>query len=412
MLRLLLFFPSITFGLLAAEIFPWAIAYWLAARARLATDALLLYGLLALAAAAVVAQGLAPADEAVRSLSAFVNSSIVLLALMKVSEAEVRRLAATLSWVLGALLVLAVAQASGAAAAFEGVLKLLVPRGEATSLDDYRGVTLLATEPSRAGLELVFLYAGYRFVRRPGALAAALMEILLALVLVFLVRSAIGVMMFAVYLCLEYRRRAPWIAMALGAGAWWILAFDVGGRAADVLRTLAASTDLDGGVDFLLNTAGFRIVSLVAGYASPAIAPLGFGVGNWEAGSIAAMQAVGFDPAEIAYFRYFGDGGFVGVRATAVMASLALEGGLVALALYGCVLWRRLGPAWGADPAVRAVLALFGVGLFVVGAVGNPVPFVVAAVCARLSMARVPAASDARRPVPVSGALSFSRGSS
>src|SRR5690606_36848910 len=100
MFRLLLFFPSITFGLLAAEIFPWAIAYWLAARARLATDALLLYGLLALSAAAVVAQGLAPADEAVRSLSAFVNSSIVLLALMKVSEAEARRLAAMLSWVL------------------------------------------------------------------------------------------------------------------------------------------------------------------------------------------------------------------------------------------------------------------------------------------------------------------------
>jgi len=129
----------------------------------------------------------------------------------------------------------------------------------------------------------------------------------------------------------------------------------------------------------IIKQSGFRFISVYASYSYVFGNLMGAGVGNWELASLDAMRKTGFTTDEITFFKYHHDGNFVGVRPTSYFANMVLDFGIFAvpfiLILSG---WFK-----GFKSVPKPILVLFFFSFFLMGTVGNPIPWIVAALAIR-----------------------------
>lgn len=384
--RSLLFCPSITFGLLKAEVFPWATIYGLA-RLRSVSRALILFLLITFVSvmATTYYHGTTLLPETVRSLVAYTNPIILMLVLATAPHAEIQRLTVVFKAVFLGLLAIGLLQKSGLLQPFDAVFKALVPRGLADEIGEGRGVTLLSSEPSRAAMEILFLYAAWRSAVRYSAFKAIVMDLLLAVYILAVLKSALGLALLLVYLAILYRLKLFLALTVLGPIAVFLSGES---RAVTVAIQIAAVSSVSELFTLLINASGFRLVSILSGYNYALETFWGGGVGAWAISSVDAMEAAGFSANEIMYFISHGDSEFVGVRPTSYLANVALDMGIPGLVAISLFLKSHLRRAWECGAHVRPLLGLFVFSLLFIGAVGNPVPWLALILAVRWSESR------------------------
>jgi hypothetical protein len=394
-MAVLLFFPSVTFGVIVAEIFPWALLFSALYLRRITPATLVLVGMLSLSALYTAFFASEGEGDALRSLAAYLNFILPFACFMQLPRSRlllIRRVAKATLWFLIALGFL---QVSGIASPLEPVFSALVPRARAEALAEIggRGVTLLSSEPARAGIELALLYFGLRITSKERN-RLVIWDLLFPAYVALVIRSA-GATVFALICVALTAMRVkggslllviPLVAIAI------IGAPTQDNRALDLLTNLASSATIGDGLFLLTNESGHRLVALYAFIASGLTHPFGSGVGNWMASSIDALTTSGIDYGAFRYFQIWGEGGAIGVRAPGILANLMLDVGFLGSIVFGWWLFLSSKRHLGGNKIAQVTLILLLLKISLFGSLGEPLPWIVFALALRLS----PAANTSR----------------
>lgn len=384
LLACLVLLPSVTFGIVDAEVFPWALLFYLLYGRSLNRYLILVMFLLFFSGLSVVykSNGSA-ADEVIRSFSAYINTLLVFNLIMNSEQSVIARWAKVVYLFLFSLTIIGLIQHTGILKSFDPLLKLFIPRGYTYSLSFMgdRGVTLLSSEPARAGVEYIFIYlvARFAFVRNRYKLAC---DVAVLVFVALIIKSAIALFFLLLVLIFLYQKKM--LLMLFLSSPILLFASDLikgsSSRAINLIFDMLNNDGYSSFVDIIINTGGHRVVSIYTSYLYSIIYPLGGGVGNWEKSSMQSIAVAGIDPSQVQYFIVHGGGGVVGFRSSGFVSNLAIDVGVVGLLLFFVYLFRTLSYYWSTNPSIRPIVLAFLVKIFFLGSVGNPVSWVCLAI--------------------------------
>ena len=390
----LLFFPSVTFGVLEAEVFPWGILFSLFYLRSVNYCQLLIFAALTLSSiwvGYISAFGLSALEtDIVRSLGAYLNSLGVFFALMCASNENIQTVKRLAKSIFLGLIFLGFGQVIGVGF-LSGIFEFLVPRATGESmLASGRGVTLLASEPARAGVELTLIYILTRGVLNNGV-RAVFLDFLIFLYIVIVIQSASAVAFafgsFIIIYLVDYARvkYIPHLAIIIVTCVVFFIFFlpHIEGRAGRLANELVGLTSLSEAIYHVANESGNRIVGIYAFTISAVENPFGSGVGTWPSASVAAMLNSGLDISSFRFFDVHGNGNVVPFRGPGILSNLALDFGLIgtlilSMLFVGSISRQR--SLIGHSPAIWMIF-IFKIALF--GSPGNPIVFVFLAVALR-----------------------------
>lgn len=400
----LMFLPNVMpfKALISAEIFPWALFF--ALRKELVFNKRYLLFLVYLFISAVfVSQGLSNLAPMFRALFALINASLIFFLMIKLSEHEfkwVNRLFLIVFW---ANVVVSLLQFTGLFPPFlVPVVKLFIDRFEGVSLGGGRGVTAIFAEPSYASIAMHYFFAYFLFTKKIDHSSRTGVFALLAMILfdLFIIRSVTGTVMIAVYLLSLLRRQTIFKALAgillLGSSLLFTLKkLESLPRSIEVVYDFVANQEYKDPMPVLLEQSGFRLISIWSAYRYGLYNPLGSGIGNWPNASITAMEQIGVPASNISFFATLSGTEFFGVRPTSFGAGLMLEAGWIGLLIFlmaiGPYIFRKelLRNIHG-----RSTLAMFVFNLFILGTIGDPVPFIIMGLTIRTLFPPLPEVTD------------------
>ena len=386
-ISLLLFFPSITFGLLSAEVFPWGAIFAAFYMRYCSKPMLLLVGLLCASAFFVFLMALISEtyleSDVIRSLAAYLNVLLVSQALLLLGRERAVELTLLSRWIFWGLIALGMIQWFGSDL-LGSLIKLLVPRGEGSALvESNRGVTLLATEPARAGVELTLIYLIYR-LSKPHSKKDIFTDLFVLMFLALVIKSASAVAFSAgAFAIMYFRVRADLFTSVTtvffaAAAIFFVTAIlpSIGGRAGDLVAYLS-DVELNGeALFYLANESGNRLLALYSFFLSGLYNPLGFGVGSWPYSSIIAVEASGLDYRDFRFFDVRGDGYLIPFRGPGIISNLFLDVGVLGV-IITFVLFKQMVSKYAqfSDISRKAFwIFLFKITLF--GSPGNPIVFI------------------------------------
>ena len=382
------FLPSVTFSVVPAEIFPWALIFSVLLGRRI--DKGLFIVCIYLACMTSVALLLADEPnfgESLRSLGAYLNCLLIFGVLVVASKSDIDRLSRIGAGLFVFLVVLGLLQLSGLLAPLDSVLKLLVPRASSTSLTliGGRGATLLSSEPARAGIELVSIYLIFRitFLREKKHLHL-IADAMLGFFLLLVIRSAQCVMFYTVFLAVFYNTKIfkliPVLALGLFVAA---KAGTLDGRVFLLFQDVVKQGSLDDAIFLISNTSGHRVTSIVASYRFGVMHPFGGGIGNWMATSVVALEQSGISLEQLNYFRLYGAGYAVPIRSSGFASNMFLDVGLIGIlpVIYLMHKALRRMKAYSGPALPITMLFILKIGFF--GSVGNPVAWIATVLCVR-----------------------------
>jgi hypothetical protein len=383
-----LFFPSATFGLISAEVFPYALLVSLLYIRRMSWEMIFIIGILlasslyALFYAAM--SGLETHTDVTRSLATYLNVFLLTQALLNMPLGRVKQLMLIVSRVLFFLLFLGILQLIGLD--FVGsIIKFIIPRGEGSALtESHRGVTLMATEPARAGVELVLVYSAWRLLctlRRTRAIA---LDILFLLYVLVVVKSATALFFALVAIAIinfELRSfaRNTFIFAITFVCATYMLSST--GNFASGRVTILASALIESNIDegtffFLANESGNRVLSIYAFIKAGFSHLFGFGVGLWQTSSVSAVIDSGLPYQDFRFFEVVGGGNLVPFRGSGLISNLMLDVGLIGTLTIGFLFFRLLLRCGDLTDRSKRALCIFLFKVSLIGSPGNPIVFV------------------------------------
>jgi len=382
----LIFTPNINIplGLGTIETFPWALLFCLSP--RLIIDRVYVYLMLAFALSAGITLAIYGNSLAViRSYFAILNGSLIFFRIMGASKEEFLKIIQAMIVVFGINAFVSVVQLVGWFPDFiEPYYKLLVPRFTAESLAGGRGVGGLYAEPAYSSYAMHFMFAFMILWWRinPFQRRGAIAFIAMLLFDLFINKSATGTAFLLVLLVSFLDRKtigkfALASLMFFGVVLWLSESMEEPPRAIELVNNLFFTWDTDDIYMTLMNESGHRLISILSAYKYGFENLLGGGIGSWPVSSVNAMEAMGMESFEIYYFLEFNEGYFLGIRPTAFAAGLFLEAGILGTLAFCFSIFRYLWklPYWQ-DPFWRAVLNLFLFSFFLVGTIGDPLPYI------------------------------------
>lgn len=373
--RLMLFFPSVTFGAVQSEIFPWGIIYSLTKIVSIQYRFIPLMLWLVLSALySLATAGFDFINELARSTAAYLNVLLVFSVLLSVSPLELNRIRNTANKVLLILFLWGRIQFSGLLSNLNQAFNFIVPRGALESIGFSRGVTLFSSEPSRGAVELIFLYASWRLYSRSRTSILLLFDIAVALFVIVFLKSAVGFVFVALYIFLVHK--VLHVSILLAVIVWVTILSASDNRVYEIgFQLLGAINSPSEVLRLIIDASGFRVISVYSAYFFGGLHILGGGLGSWVWSSILAMEQVGISPSETMYFIDSSMGELTQIRPTAFMASIALELGLlgVCLCIYFLLPYIRKGMV---NKISRPLTILFLFFIFIHGDIGNPVPWI------------------------------------
>ncbi|URQ99015.1 hypothetical protein LOC50_01485 [Pseudoalteromonas sp. SCSIO 43095] len=345
----MLFFPSITFRLIDAEVFPWALFFTLLCVIiynKISKAFLLLLFIFSLSAlyAAYLTEG-EHLGQLTRSFLAYINSTFIIftLAWFLNKTDNLIWFKKLLRFILFFYIIVGLLQTLGFGVVFDPIIALLKERGGGSGVGS-RGVSILSTEPSRAAYEFIFIYAMFRFL--DNGRNNFLKDIFVGLFIVFIIKSALGLIVYLVFMSFMHIKFKNLINIALYATSTIALIFllnllydggkvDYGNvRSIQIIIGLMSLDDLFTSFEYLVINSGFRGVSVISSYNQGLTTFFGYGVGNWEQSSLLAMKAMGIDEYSIGYFKYTCGQLLCPVRPTAYLAAFALDVGLIGFSFF------------------------------------------------------------------------------
>ena len=381
--RVLIFFPSITFNLLTAEVFPWAFFYSIFQKKDYKRGLPLLLILVTSAVLATAyAFSMGIVSDSFRSLMAYLNPILLFLFLLRCSSEEIESFNNIVGKILLFYLLLGIFQFFGLISFLEPVFKFLLTRGSTDVFAFGRGVSLLSSEPSRAAYELIFVYILWVYLKGNRLKNQFIFDILMFFFLALIVRSSLGLFTFFVYLFFKYKMFFILSTILVLLFALPFIEYSES-RAMAMLYDILTFSDSSDLFSMLTNQSGFRVISILASYKYALLYPFGGGVGLWVHSSVSALKATGFDPSSMYYFQMYGGGDFSSVRPDSFMASAALDIGLVGVLLVLYMIKPILKLLKEKKDAVFLVVVVFIFIIFFTGAVGNPIPWLCVALAYR-----------------------------
>ncbi|WP_165312516.1 hypothetical protein [Vibrio ziniensis] len=370
-LEVLLFFPSVTFSLIKAEIFPYGIIYFLVGRVRLYKNVMLVIFLMIISSIYGALYFQEISDEVIRSIFAYLNPLLVYVYILNERKRSSENI---VKFIFFGLLALGLLQFSGLAnaIALDSIIDILMSRGGTDVVEGGRGISLLSSEPSRAACEVTFVYILFRYSFLNHKVTI-IFDVFIAFFILYFIRSATGLIYISIFLLLEYRLK---LVIALG-----ILFLAVGfsdlsssSRALNLLHAALSQDDFSSFVSLALNASGFRFISVYAAYKSMFNAIFGFGVGFWEFSSKIALNNSGIPAYDISYFNTWFGGRYESVRPVAYFASIALDMGIIGFILLSNIVFKPVLQVFKMSEFKSAYIT-FAFYLIFLSAVGNPVPW-------------------------------------
>ena len=377
--------------LVPAEIFPWAFVYSIVKGVKSLPAAMWICLLASLALVGVSLVRGVPLIAVLGSYGSVLNVVFIFAILCHIRHEELKRVSLSAKWIMLLLVCVGLLQLMGFWSSIDGVTEFAIPRGGAEKMGaGGRGVSLLDTEPSRAGVNFLFLYIVFRIAgKKRHSFKSMLFDLTAFFFITVVTRSAMAVSIAALYFAIEYLSvKRSWIYPALLVAVFLVFynLFDLKDiRALNILTQAAAQTNLADAWAFLVSQSGFRFVSVVGAYEWAWRHWFGGGFGTWPYVSVDSLELTGLQAADLGFFRYWHDGEYVALKPTAFMALIALEHGLVGLLLMAGWLFAKLKKmnAFSKNCRAATLTAIFTI--FFAGSVGNPVPWIVLAVVPRLS---------------------------
>ncbi|MEN8952619.1 hypothetical protein [Planktotalea arctica] len=381
LLRYLCFFPSFTFGLSAAEIFPYALLYGIVTTRRAKLELILFVLCLFLSAlyANLITEGGSITREMIRSMMAYLNPLVIFAVVLRLPDREYEKLLVVARHVFIALCIVMVMQWSSLFGFLDSLIKAFVPRGSATPLG-FRGVTLLATEPARAGIEFIFLYLIARsFWISKNRISIS--DLLVGFSILTIFKSASTLFIFGIFLTMFNPRLLLWGIPVAMYGI--VQNLDVlSGRAFTLIGDLIA-LPLEDSLFLIINTSGNRVISIFAAIQYGFEYPFGGGIGNWQETSVEALFLTGYDYTQLNYFNAEWKEGALHFRASGYMMNLMMDMGIVGTSLATLTILALTRKFRTQSRAKRMVFYFFLLNIFFVGSVGTPVAWIATALLLR-----------------------------
>lgn len=377
----LLFTPSITFGLLKSEIFPWAIIISLFGFKTIDKKFLSIFFYLLIATiASIIAYGL---TDNLRSLFSYLNVLMAFSFILTLSNLEVFKVLKVVKILFGILVIIGLLQHFNLIGFADPLLKYLIPRGSASALiEANRGVRILSSEPARAGSEIFFLYLILRYTIIKKKFRDYSDYLLIAFILIVIKSFMIfTLVLFFKFLNLKIKNFLGLVIVIITLGYFQFLPGD--GRVIEVLQTITELGNWVNVWEFLLNTSGHRILTIYSSYTYAFKEILGVGLGNWFNGSINAIRSTGIDVSKLRYFQTYGGGGFIGTRSSGFLANVALEFGLFGLIIFSWYLFSYIKRFWKNNSDWRKIVTVFMIKILFLGSVGHPGSWITLAVLFR-----------------------------
>lgn len=386
-LSLVVFIPNLTpfRELFSSEIFPWAFFYSL--RRNLKFNALFIIFLAYMFVSLIAFQGLANNFmSSLRSVMALLNASLIFIAIQNVDSRRFEMInrgfivVAVFNFILIALQSLEVIPKF-----IEPAIQNFIPRFNVGSWGGGRGVSGLFSEPSYLSISFQYfvIYLLYIYQVSFSKLLGLGILFLLVFTNLFVIKSVTGTIMSLVIILGLMKRKYLLLFSAL------VVIFSVGlyvllrnsenlPRSLEVVFSFMDNRDYQDPLPVLLEQSGFRLVSIWSSYSFGVQNLLGSGIGNWPAASVSAMESIGVPAESISFFASITGNDYFGVRPTSFAAGLMLELGLVGLIIYTAsfvIYFKNI--SFSDNVHFRLIFLIFIFNFFVLGTIGDPLPFAV-----------------------------------
>lgn len=385
-IRPLVFLPNVTpfKQLFSSEIFPWAFVYSLRKNMTLPIGYLVFLMYMLLSAVYIFSTGVGFMVP-VRAFFALLNATLIFFVIIRSEDKEFQQLKQVFLWIFVINIVVSILQYLAIFPSFiTPVVRIFIDRFVDEPHGAGRGVPALFAEPSYASFAIHYFFAFAMFHYKVEAKSVLGYLALLGLIIfdIFIIRSITGLVMVTVYfLSLQqwkYIWRGAVILVVLGLIVIYLSKrFGETPRAIEFLYDLIYNQEYKDPMPFLLNESGFRIISVWASYVYGFTHPLGSGIGGWVLASLQSMDDIGVPATEIGFFAEFSGGEFDGVRPTSFVADLFLEMGWIGFLVFILAFYRFIfSKTLFSNVESRPIAVLFLFNLFVVGTIGDPLPFI------------------------------------
>ena len=390
LIRILLFFPSLTFQLLPAEIFPWSWFYQLKNQAYNRPEWLLTVIsllLITLATALLFSVQWLTFFQQLSIFAAYINSFGILLIYRRINLVERQKLENLISKILVFFLIFGLIQAMIPLSAYDNIIRILVPRASFDILTHIggRGVTLFASEPARASYELIFMYAAWRYLNR-NIKAIIYFDLIFILYGIFLLKSGTfivyALILFSLYIILARK-----FYLSLGIIFGFIFIVFVGSRP-DLINVEAnrgitffetiINSPNDELLEFLLQNTGSRGPSMYAIWTRLPDHPFGYGFGLYEPNLKQLYVSITeFNYYDLNYFNWATDEQITSVRPNSIATQIIFDFGLIGLPLIFFLWWKL----WkNCTREKLPIYFLFVSYILLQGSLGDPIPMLMTAV--------------------------------
>lgn len=340
----LIFFPSISFNILAAEIFPYAILlfFYFSLKYKVVNSSHLLF--IIVFTAVVLLQNLLleiNEQQAIRSYFAYSNAMLAyFVSSLYISQCGNERILIMTKRVFLFFVITSFLQYFNLIGFLEPVFNLLKSRGEVSGTIGIRGVSIFSTEPSRAAYEVILLYSVSRiYLIKLGKKKIFIVDSIFLLYLVFIIKSMTGVVSCALLLTFFYLKPKKFLYILLAIFSVVIAGYIFKSEIVLYLsssdnRSLLLFSQLlnsDSYLNVLIPASGFRLISVISSYVYVIDNIFGGGVGNWANTSIEALNFINASEYKIPYFMYTCNEYVCGVRPTSIFANIFLDFGVFGL---------------------------------------------------------------------------------
>ena len=385
LLRYLLFFPSATFSIYTAEVFPYGILYALTVIRKISIYLILIFIFFGFSIIyGIYRYGVIDYFEILRSLFAYLNPLLVFYVLCKVSGSVIDKFDKILKKLFIFFVILGILQLSGILSPLNFIFDFIVPRASSTSLG-FRGVTLISTEPARAGIELLFIYFYIRrFHIKPGNRIFS--DILAFIYVIFVFKSASVLFVYLLFIALIYYRKSIVFIPIISTAAVLTISFS-DGRAAVLIRDIF-SLPFEDAIWLITNTSGNRVISIYSSLNYGLHNFFGGGIGAWKHSSVEALNLTGINYSDLNYFRNaLAERGGYFFRSSGYFMNLLMDTGYIGcLAVFSFIyrttrIIRKKRQILNKDDTPFYLVFIFNI--LIVGSVGAPVPWVVTALYLR-----------------------------
>lgn len=367
-----LYFPSVTFGIFSAEVFPWALILALFMLRKF--ERIDIYLLLGIVLSSVYgAWRGAESFEIFRGLGSYLNFFAAYMLAKQISYDDLMRVIRINRGIFFLLIFVGIIQFLQIAAFLDPLFKFFIPRGSSLSLTELgnRGASLLSTEPARAGVELLFIYLLFRF--SISSRLKLFSDFLMLLFLLVIIKSAMAIFLYLIFFTLSHVRTSFLGVLISIPFAPLILTGETIGRIGYLFVELINSDFRD---IFLvvMDSSGHRLVSILTSFYYGIVYPFGGGVGAWKESSLLAIELSGIDVSSLQFFYVWGDGNAISIRSSGLVANLMLDLGVIYSSLFVYSIFQNIKPLFSQkNSETIPLIALFTFKIFFVGSVGTTV---------------------------------------